>query len=798
MGDLAAHWRMEEGSGAATRDAVGGTDDPFVGGPAWVTAGLAPVPSGTAAALAFDGADDCIAAAYAGVGGSAARTVAFWVRTTDAVGDQHGLVAWGDDTANGAKWHLRLNNNSGNGTVGAIRTEVQGGYIIGRTPLNDGQWHHVVSVFSGDNVDDVVHYVDGVVEGVSGVQSQAVNTDVTGGGALKVSVGRRRQSGSQWYFPGELDDVRIYDHALTAEEARSLIPETIQPPPEPGEPVFRTLRSPAGDHTFAKGLTLTVGPYGTFADARFRAPGAAEASDMARLSSAFLSYAGIAEFLDQDTLGGAAFTASDATSARSAWAFSGLSGELVQEVVETPGGARLIQTATLTNATAEPLTLTLNRYVDAGVLGDGDDLDGAGATPAAARNGEKLAAFDAGVIPDEPSLYVALGAPLGAIPAGAGYQVGPYWPLWAALDADMPLGGTVAGAANGWLLAPGEGDDVALALARRFTLAPGGRAVYRTVTDFGVGTPRTVLAIPPSVTVVTRNVGAAMPDRLESLAFTFSADVAASLDAGDLWLFDDTAGEPVDTAAATLDWEAGTLTGTWDLGGLDLPPGFYTARLSADGVTDANGLPLDGDGDLFPGDDREEPAYVALPGDADLDGQVGPGDLALLRAGMGSGPGATWQEGDFDHDGRVSARDYIVYKRHVAQSVVPEPVAPPPVPATALEPQAVPLAARQPDRPRGAAGEAPGPGAPIAPPAPAAVPPEPRAAATPPGPATPPPPGAGAPRGPGNDRPPAKRRARARVLHPAGRFGERLRALLEHFSQFRRRVFDSAAKERSE
>jgi hypothetical protein len=38
------------------------------------------------------------------------------------------------------------------GVLGAIRTEVGGGYLVGSTNIADGRWHHVVSLFNGTNV----------------------------------------------------------------------------------------------------------------------------------------------------------------------------------------------------------------------------------------------------------------------------------------------------------------------------------------------------------------------------------------------------------------------------------------------------------------------------------------------------------------------------------------------------------------------------------------------------------------------------------------------------------------------
>jgi len=76
-------------------------------------------------ALEFDGSggDYAEAASYAGVTGTHSRTVSAWIKTTD-----YGEIAsWGQNSA-GQKWIFRVQES--NGTLGAIRIEVNGGYQV--------------------------------------------------------------------------------------------------------------------------------------------------------------------------------------------------------------------------------------------------------------------------------------------------------------------------------------------------------------------------------------------------------------------------------------------------------------------------------------------------------------------------------------------------------------------------------------------------------------------------------------------------------------------------------------------
>lgn len=236
QGGLVAHFDFEEGAGTSTSSQVGGWTGPFSGDPQWIDSGLAPVPSGTSAALAFDGDGDWIISDFAGIGGNGDRSVSFWVSSTNNT-QNTGIVAWGNSAApNGRKWHVRFNNNPVNGPQGAVRTEIQGSFEIDGSPLTNGEWHHIVSIYSAGGQfgsGQVSHYVDGVFvsdgDTNTGGDSVLVNTltsSTVDGTTYPVMLGGRHQ-GSLASFDGIIDEVRIYDHALSESEVLSLyqIPE---------------------------------------------------------------------------------------------------------------------------------------------------------------------------------------------------------------------------------------------------------------------------------------------------------------------------------------------------------------------------------------------------------------------------------------------------------------------------------------------------------------------------------------------------------------------------------------------
>jgi hypothetical protein len=213
-GELVGHWKLDEGQGDVFRDSVGGNDGFLYDdlSPVYWVTDAPPVQN---FAAEFDGIGAGIVTDFPGIGGNDPRTVTFWVKT-DVPDDEPSsrIVAWGA-SVNEQKWHIRVNENEGNGNLGAIRTEVQGGQNVATTRINDNQWHHIAVVFpdGGQMNSDVMHYVDGTFDPQSGGGDQFVDT-LIGPAAEPVSIGFGIQGANPTFFPGLLADVRIYDEAL--------------------------------------------------------------------------------------------------------------------------------------------------------------------------------------------------------------------------------------------------------------------------------------------------------------------------------------------------------------------------------------------------------------------------------------------------------------------------------------------------------------------------------------------------------------------------------------------------------
>ena len=161
--------------------------------------------------LSFDGVDDIVRVfGYPGIGGGASRTVCAWIKTTDTAGQ---IVSWGPDYTPGGRWIMRTEDS------GYLRLEVGSGAIVGSTVVCDGEWRHVTVVLDNDgtpNVNEVKLYVDGVLEVPSSVGDMAIDTVLSRDFRIGFwGLGDR-------YFEGLIDELRIYDRALSLEEISEL------------------------------------------------------------------------------------------------------------------------------------------------------------------------------------------------------------------------------------------------------------------------------------------------------------------------------------------------------------------------------------------------------------------------------------------------------------------------------------------------------------------------------------------------------------------------------------------------
>ena len=203
---LIGHWRLDETSGTTATDSAGSNN-------ATMQSGLDATNDSTNGAvwtaLTFDGTDDYISVANTfGLTGDA--SVSAWFRK-DGDGVDNTPHIFNFYTNASDEWGVSITNSNGNLS---IQDDIDGvaNNNLYTTPTTTGQWHHVVAVL--DSLENKL-YLDGVLIG-SGTST--INTIDSIGNTFYI--GSKR--GNWQFFEGLIDDVRIYDRALSAEDIEAL------------------------------------------------------------------------------------------------------------------------------------------------------------------------------------------------------------------------------------------------------------------------------------------------------------------------------------------------------------------------------------------------------------------------------------------------------------------------------------------------------------------------------------------------------------------------------------------------
>jgi hypothetical protein len=234
---LVGYWNFDEGSGTTAADSSGnGNNGTLTNGPTW-TAGK--VGSG---ALSFDGTNNYVNAGsnsslddIQNQGGSG-MTVAFWINP--ASNSTKYIIGKGLDSTNTGHWSVVKSNLT---NPARIVFKKEGGTDLQAYWNNiapSGSWTHVVVVWDGAMDGSGVNlYKNGTLVVGKGITPGATaNSDA----ANNLSIGS--SNGTSGYLDAGLDEVRIYNRVLTAQEIQDIYNDTGSPPGGGSPP-------PAGDTT---------------------------------------------------------------------------------------------------------------------------------------------------------------------------------------------------------------------------------------------------------------------------------------------------------------------------------------------------------------------------------------------------------------------------------------------------------------------------------------------------------------------------------------------------------------------
>jgi PKD repeat protein len=201
--DLVADWDLDEGSGVTAVDSSGnGNDGTLVNNPTWINGKIGK-------GLSFDGTNDYVNCGQdTSLKISGAITVEAWVNWAGD-GNPYFVTKFGD------RRH-RSYDLSGN-SDGTVEFRVGGSDCntiksSGSTSIPTGEWVYLVGTYEPSS------YVRLFVNGVLAKENTASIPASQGDNGLAWYIGARE--GNEGWFKGIIDEVKIYNGALSAEEIR--------------------------------------------------------------------------------------------------------------------------------------------------------------------------------------------------------------------------------------------------------------------------------------------------------------------------------------------------------------------------------------------------------------------------------------------------------------------------------------------------------------------------------------------------------------------------------------------------
>ncbi|HEY4499997.1 MAG TPA: LamG-like jellyroll fold domain-containing protein [Candidatus Paceibacterota bacterium] len=221
---LVGYWDLDENAGATISDQSGNNFNGTIFGPRWA-------PGKIKFGIALDGTDDyaqisdnALLEPNDGSGaGNGSWTVSVWARPTNAA-QSATVVAKRFSTGDYTQYQLGIHSHAMDGSAGkqaSFLYRQNGGSQIGAhttADVVDGNWHHIVGV-ANKSSNTMFIYVDGInmpltMDSVGPAPWPIVNN------SEPVTFGYNNGGGE--YFNGTLDEVRMYNRALTEAEIQAI------------------------------------------------------------------------------------------------------------------------------------------------------------------------------------------------------------------------------------------------------------------------------------------------------------------------------------------------------------------------------------------------------------------------------------------------------------------------------------------------------------------------------------------------------------------------------------------------
>jgi len=207
--ELIAHWAFDETKGMKAYDSAGVCDANLMGDPVWQPEG-----GMVGGAIELDGMGDYVSVPFVLPRPDKAFSIFAWVKGGDK---NHVIIS---ESGSYGNFLLQADFIAGN-----LMTSFQAGFnnhLYSETPIIDGQWHHVGFVWNGYPSNRIL-YVDGIEVARDTLTECMGPGDWYVGQGIYIGASWGLDTHHDYYWNGLIDDVRIYEGALSAEDVAALV-----------------------------------------------------------------------------------------------------------------------------------------------------------------------------------------------------------------------------------------------------------------------------------------------------------------------------------------------------------------------------------------------------------------------------------------------------------------------------------------------------------------------------------------------------------------------------------------------
>ena len=156
--------------------------------------------------------------------GTGSWTVSAWVNAPSST-NQMDVFSNGGDNTGGIRYMLSVGEVTDHVVTLTVDDNVTKVESTGSVVADDGQWHHIVGIRDGNSLRV---YVDGFRDGATATLADGYDLSGTSQANAYIGAGwHLPNSAVQKFFTGLIDDVRVYNYALSSAEVRSLTGATL-------------------------------------------------------------------------------------------------------------------------------------------------------------------------------------------------------------------------------------------------------------------------------------------------------------------------------------------------------------------------------------------------------------------------------------------------------------------------------------------------------------------------------------------------------------------------------------------